>query len=64
MLIKKNTAETYSKTLNGLSRRGFVKMSVGSTCVLGLGLVADSIGLNIFGTKAYAQEEDTLLGEN
>ena len=64
MLIKKNTAETYSKTLNGLSRRGFVKMSVGSTCVLGLGLVADSIGLNIFGTKAYVQEEDTLLGEN
>ena len=64
MLIKKNAAETHHKLLNGLSRRSFMKMSIGSTCVIGLGLVADSMGLNLVGTKAYAQDENALLAEN
>ena len=63
MTTSKNTVKSNNRTSQGvLSRRGFVKIGICSSCVVGLGLVVDATGLNMLGSKAYAEE--LLFAEN
>lgn len=63
MISAKNTDKTNNKNSQGvLSRRSFVKIGICSSCVVGLGLVVDATGLNLLGSKAYAEE--SLFAEN